>query len=355
MLYFTQRDVDPGKKVIPNQARWVKVTPRTAQLPQKRVRNECAAKGIFTPSCWLRRILRPRISVIIPTYQCAQFVLQAVDSVLAQQYPQELVEIIVINDGSTDDTSEALQTYLSRIRYIYQSNRGEGAARNVGVNVAGGDFIAFLDADDFWLPNRLNLMTEALAANTNTLVVTDFVHDIFGKRGDTPIYQQRGLRWLFDLESSEQFKAALDDNFIAWPLVPRDVFRKFGLFDETLHYGTDWDMWLRCLAANYRVVLVPQPCVVYRLFRPGSTTARNDFAKARDRVRVLERHRKYVSKRRWATAVGAMHHLGLRESLAAWAYGKALHHALPLLLNATYMGHVFRGRAIRLSQRSSGE
>jgi len=289
----------------------------------------------------------PKISVVIPTYQCEEYVGQALESVLTQRYPEGLVEIIVVDDGSTDNTRAVLQPNLGRIRYIYQSNRGEAAARNAGVNAASCNFIAFLDADDYWLPDRLRLMAEALDGRTDRLVVTDYFTSIAGRIGDIPEYQRRGLRRLFELEPAEQLKAAVEDNFISWPLLPRDVFDELGLFDESLHYGTDWDMWLRCLAANRRVELVPQGCVIYRLYRPGSSTARNDYSKASDRVRVLARYRKHASKRRWMRALGAMHHVGFRESLAAGAYGAALGHVVPLFTNPVYLPEYLFRKVVR--------
>jgi len=96
---------------------------------------------------------RPFISVVIPTYNYARYVTQAVDSVLAQTYPAG--EIVVVDDGSTDNTRERLQPYWARIHYVYQANQGLSAARNAGIRVARGDVIALLDSDDLWHPRKL--------------------------------------------------------------------------------------------------------------------------------------------------------------------------------------------------------
>ena len=96
----------------------------------------------------------PRVSVIIPTYNCDRFLPEAIDSVLMQTYQD--YEIIVIDDGSTDQTCQVLEFYQNKIRYFYQENQGSAVARNLGIKQAQGEFIAFLDADDFWiLPEKL--------------------------------------------------------------------------------------------------------------------------------------------------------------------------------------------------------
>src|SRR5262245_23003010 len=101
---------------------------------------------------------KPLISVIIPTYNSARFVIDAVESALAQSYPS--LEVIVVDDGSSDDTQERLGPWEGRIKYFYQPNSGPAKARNRGIKEARGDLIAFLDADDQWLPEKLNKQWE---------------------------------------------------------------------------------------------------------------------------------------------------------------------------------------------------
>ena len=95
------------------------------------------------------------VSVVIPTYNCGKYICDAVKSVLSQTYKN--IEIIIVDDGSTDNTKEALRSYVynKQIRYIYQKNKGPAASRNLGVEKAEGDFIAFLDADDLWNEKKL--------------------------------------------------------------------------------------------------------------------------------------------------------------------------------------------------------
>jgi len=101
----------------------------------------------------IKPLFTPLVSVVIPTYNSADFLIQALNSVLNQTYSN--YEIIVVDDGSSDNTSQAIEPWRSQIRYIYQDNQGVAAARNRGIDAATGDFIAFLDADDLFLPQKL--------------------------------------------------------------------------------------------------------------------------------------------------------------------------------------------------------
>src|SRR5690349_3602213 len=105
----------------------------------------------------------PKVSVIIPTYNRAQFIARAVDSVLEQTYKD--FEIIVIDDGSSDNTQEILKAYEGKIRYVYQQNKGISAARNRGIQEAKGEYIAFLDSDDVWKPEKLSVQVAILDVN----------------------------------------------------------------------------------------------------------------------------------------------------------------------------------------------
>jgi glycosyltransferase involved in cell wall biosynthesis len=107
----------------------------------------------------------PQVSVVIPAYNCAAYVGQAVDSVLRQTYTDW--EIIVVDDGSRDDTKLILEQYGDRIRYIYQQNQGVSIARNRGIELARGEFIAFLDADDYFLPDKIAAQIAVFAAQPN--------------------------------------------------------------------------------------------------------------------------------------------------------------------------------------------
>jgi len=288
---------------------------------------------------------QPLVSVIIPSYQCALYLPCSISSVLSQTYPQDKIEIIVVNDGSTDDTDNVMQPFLSKVRYFRQPNGGVSAARNVGIANSQGDYLAFLDADDYWYPDRLELLTGA--AQHDSLITSDFVIDINGTLRPKGYYAEHGLCPNFQKPPHEQYLLALENNFIAWPMVSKRVIDRVGSFDEELVYGEDWDLWLRCLAAGFAVRLVPKVCAAYRYRRPGATTTRHDRRMAENRLVILGRHRRNVSRRRWYMAKGVLSHIQLRESVELKQHRGVARHALALGLNLTYMRHWFKSRSAR--------
>jgi glycosyltransferase involved in cell wall biosynthesis len=280
----------------------------------------------------------PTVSVIIPTFQCAPYLQQCLDSVLGQTYPTDRIEIIVVDDGSTDETPQVAAAYTGRIRYLRQPNRGVSAARNAGIAAAEGHLLAFLDADDYWLPRRLELMVPRFAHADKTLVTTDFYVQEGDRVDARSFFVQRPQYRETLSDPAKTYTCILEDNFLPYMMMlPRLAIEEVGNFDTGLRYGEDWDLWLRCLRAGYRVELVDEPCAVYRHLRPGATTTQGTWAKARDRVTVLSRHRRYVSRRRWALATGVMHHLAVRELVAQRRYLGAAIHLGALAPNITYV------------------
>src|ERR1700758_2803042 len=110
----------------------------------------------------------PYFSVLIDTYNYGQYVEEAVSSVLAQDFPPEEREILVVDDGSTDDTAARLRRFGNAIRYLYKSNGGQASAFNYGFANAHGEFVALLDADDVWLPEKLSRLSEVFERNPDT-------------------------------------------------------------------------------------------------------------------------------------------------------------------------------------------
>jgi glycosyltransferase involved in cell wall biosynthesis len=113
----------------------------------------------------------PRVSVLIDSYNYGRYIEQAIDSALAQRFPTEQMEVIVVDDGSTDDTAERLKKYGDRIRYIYKENGGQASALNAGVEASQGEFVAFLDSDDFWYPEKLQTVLEVFTGHPDCDVV----------------------------------------------------------------------------------------------------------------------------------------------------------------------------------------
>jgi glycosyltransferase involved in cell wall biosynthesis len=200
----------------------------------------------------------PLVSVVIPTYQHADFVGQAVQSVLEQTCQE--IEVIVVNDGSTDRTLEILESFGTRITVITQDNRGLAAARNVGILHSRGEIIAFLDADDVWLPEKLEKQLDLFKKKPGVgLVFSDaWIFD-----GELTIgkYSQRVVPQAGWVQNK-----LFEEDFVPMPsvMVRRTCFDQVGLFDETLRSCEDYDMWLR-ISRVWEIDFVPQPLALYRI------------------------------------------------------------------------------------------
>ena len=238
-----------------------------------------------------------KVSVIIPTYNCARYICEAVDSVLAQTFTD--LEVIVVDDGSTDDTKERLDAYRDCIRYIHQENQERSAARNTGIRNATGEYLAFLDADDLWLPHKLELQVPVFeqAPEVGLVYCWAYYIDASGQR-----IHRRGENVLRSFEAGGNvFETLLFDCVItaggSSAVIRQDCIRQVGFFDEALTHVEDWDMWLR-IAARYSVAVVPQALVCFRVSDPAMLLekhARYDVPGGR--IRVIEKARPLALKR----------------------------------------------------------
>ena len=209
------------------------------------------------------------ISVIIPTYNCGAFIKEALDSIFIQTFAD--YEVIVVDDGSTDDTRKVVDGYGEKIRYIYQENKGVSAARNTGIRNAKGQFIAFLDADDVWLEQKLELQLEAMAESDSIGAVTCGLFRIRGKDEIERVVIPKNYTNRDQL--IQKLCGDIDIFFGAGSalLVRSECFKRLGLFDENLHISEDWDLCLR-IAKSYEVRAVQLPLLEYRA-REGSKMA----------------------------------------------------------------------------------
>jgi glycosyltransferase involved in cell wall biosynthesis len=203
---------------------------------------------------------KPLISVIIPSYNSACFVPQAVQSALAQTYGR--VEVIVVDDGSTDDTKERLAPLDSRIRYIFQKNGGPSKARNRGIKEAQGDLIAFLDADDLWLPEKLAKQWAVLQTNSEAALVHTDVYQLYAHSSESAyVYlgRERFSGWCY----TEFFWGNRIQTSTV--MITRRCIEQIGSFDESIQGASteDLDLWLR-IARHYPLTYVNEPLVFYR-------------------------------------------------------------------------------------------
>ena len=196
------------------------------------------------------------ISVVIPAYNAGQFIRRTIDSVLGQTYAD--YELIVVDDGSTDDTGEIVQSYGPKVRYIHQQNAGDGPARNTGIAAANGEWIAFLDHDDEWLPDKLAAETDLLRRHPHLQwCATRYCQASRGQRrviGDVPaVARLLGGKEYFD--SYFEAVAAGDAILImtSTMLVRKAVFKELGGFDSCWKRCADQDMWWR-IAHTYPAI-----------------------------------------------------------------------------------------------------
>ena len=205
-----------------------------------------------------------KVSVIIPTYNRAHVLPIAIDSVLAQNYKD--YEIIVVDDGSTDNTKEILKPYLSKpnVRYIYQKHKMQAAARNNGIRHSKGGYIAFLDSDDFWYPEKLELQVKILEENHEVGMVYSNQMLLNDNLSDKAIKYSPGV-----LKSGNIFRDLLLRKFycsLLTTLIRKSVLDDVGFLDEDLKNALeDWELTLR-IAKKYRVVCVDKPLVRRRLY-----------------------------------------------------------------------------------------
>lgn len=222
----------------------------------------------------------PTFTALIPAYQAAQFIGEALESVLRQTTAP--VQILVVDDGSTDELESALAPFASQIELLRVPHAGLPAARNTGVAAARGDFVAFLDADDAWEPEFLTALG-ALAADRPDLdlLTTDARFVIDGRPAGT-FYEANSF------PVSQQRRVMLQRCYITTKTaVRRAKLQEIGGFDESLLYAEDWDCWLRLVLAGASVGLVDAPLSIYRR-HAGQLSARRGPSLL-ERSQVLEK------------------------------------------------------------------
>jgi len=215
------------------------------------------------------------ISVIVPTYNCAKYIIEAIESVLNQTYRAS--EIIVVDDGSTDNTKETLGKYISDklIRYYYQDNRGVAAARNRALKEAKGEYIALLDADDQWLPQRLEKSVEFLERDGYDWVCSSF-YRVERETGRTEIKRldKQSLlenSCIINMLKDGLFYSSSKNVWTGTVLVRRKWFERIGFFDEEFQSGEDMDMWLRFEEAGLKGGHLDIPLAYHMVRKDGIT------------------------------------------------------------------------------------
>ncbi|MBT1070840.1 glycosyltransferase family 2 protein [Pelotalea chapellei] len=226
----------------------------------------------------------PRVSVITPTFNCASFIERALQSVVDQTYSD--LEIIVVDDGSTDETAALLERWKGKVTYLSQSNAGPSAARNLGISRSNGEFIAYLDADDMWCPGKLEQQVAFLDLHPECGLVHSDLYII--DEQDNPIqpnwYQLRQNAAV----SGHCLKALLKGCAIQVPTVleRRSCHDRSGGFDTRFHQSEDYLHWIRAALNGYAVGYIPEPLAMYR-WRSGSLS-KNHVEMTESMIRMFE-------------------------------------------------------------------
>ena len=261
---------------------------------------------------WIKGRSSMKISVIIPSWNAERYIAKAIESCLRQTFPPH--EIVVVDDASTDSTAEVAESFPSPVQVIrLAENMGESVARNRGVQASTGDWLAFLDADDWFLPEKLDAQRRcALEHEHAVLIYTGFLSSLDGVESPARFNPPTVL------EPMLRYNCAFHVGTVA---LRRDAFDAVGGFDSS-HKGTeDWDLWLR-LAARYSVqaiAAVPEPLAVYRT-TPGSLSS-NTMRMFKAKAGMIDGRCLYgttcVSRRLWRRRVSAFQHYDVSIALRA--------------------------------------
>lgn len=213
------------------------------------------------------------VSVIMPVYNGERFLREAIENVWAQEYTP--LELIVVDDGSTDRTADIAREYDGRLCYVYQSNAGPSAARNHGIRLARGRALAFLDVDDLWGPHQLGRQAAYLAAHPSVEIVQGLV-------------QRFQLRSVGDAIISEPLAKPYQFVNLGSAVYLRSVFEKVGLFDETMWENEDTDWFIRAWEHNVQKAVRNEVVLFYRLH--AENMSRTQQLVAGGQARLLKKH-----------------------------------------------------------------
>lgn len=216
--------------------------------------------------------LDPLVSVIIPIFNRKCYLTEAIESILNQSIPP--CEVIVVDDGSTDGSAEIVKGFAS-VLYHFQPNYGVAAARNQGIELAQGNFFAFLDSDDRWMPNKLALQISAFAANPNLDVVFGHVHQFYSPELDEKARQAVRIP-----------KEVIPGYHVGAMLIRREAFFQVGFFETHLKCGEFISWYLRAVDTGLQIKLLPEVVMQRRLHQTNH--GRTDNLDRSDYVRIMK-------------------------------------------------------------------
>jgi glycosyltransferase involved in cell wall biosynthesis len=229
----------------------------------------------------------PRVSCIIAVYNGEQYLHEAIDSLLNQTYPN--VEIIVVNDGSTDRTAEVIGRYGDRVRALHQENRGVSTARNRGVEMSTGELLCFLDADDLFDARKIAMQVDALRADPQLDLCACHAQNFWSPEIPLDVLRRDG-------RYAQIFWHAPVPGFIVSWLFRRKLWERVGGFASELRYSEDTDWFSRARDLSMRELTLPD-VLAHRRLHPGNVTARRQAEDVAGLADVLKAHLARVRKR----------------------------------------------------------
>ena len=229
---------------------------------------------------------RPLISCIVPTFNGERYLAEALDSILAQTYTS--LDIIVADDGSTDGTRDVVARYGHLVRFVSQKTSGPAATRNLGLHVSTGTFVAFLDADDLWHPDKLTLQMERFSARSELDLCITHVQ----------------MFWAKELALEEAYhggrpRAKSVPGYATTTLLARrDIFQTVGEFNAELWFGDATDWFLRAIERGLIMELLPDVLTYHRM-HPSNLTRRRSEASREEFLRIVKASLDRRRKRDW--------------------------------------------------------
>jgi glycosyltransferase involved in cell wall biosynthesis len=282
----------------------------------------------------LRLPRAPLVSVIIPVYNCAEYLGQAIDSVLNQTFMD--LEVIVVDDGSTDRTPEIAAQYRDHITYIRQPNGGNAAARNRGIANARGRWLCFLDADDLWEPRKLERQLLDLLRHPEWMISFVRARKFFESGDSEPMPADPSEADLWNRLAYYQPFGSSHSGM----MLHASCFEQAGGFDDALRLSVDWDLFIR-LADRFRIRVLPEFLVHHR--QHANNTTGNAELRLRMYLACLNKHRRLFCcqrgmRRQWHESYGARLFRFGRYYLKRRKY----HKSLPLLLKSLRFGGLYQ-------------
>ena len=201
------------------------------------------------------------VSVIIPVYNGENFIVGAIENVINQQY--QPLEIIVVDDGSTDQTANIVSQFKAQVKYVYQNNSGPASARNKGIKLSQGNIIAFLDTDDLWSENKLAIQLDYLAQNPNCSIVQGLIQQMELTR-----FSETELPFFEKVHQPYQYIN------IGSAIYRKSVFDQVGLFDEKMTYGEDVDWFFRAWENGISKAVLKEVNLFYRKHQQSMTVGK---------------------------------------------------------------------------------